>query len=411
MGKLRVQNFGPITQGLVGKEKFLDIKKVTLLIGNQATGKSSVAKLYSTFSWLEKALTRGILKENDIVLHNRFAKKHCAYQGLENYFKDHTVLEYIGNSYHFLYQNETTTLKKINADKRYLSPKIMYVPAERNFLSVVEHPQQLKFLPLPLYTFLDEFERSKMELKSSVQLPINNIKFEYQRQHKISYIKGTDFKLKLVEASSGIQSLLPVFLVSRNLAYSLIEKRDSNTKESNIEEQRKKDQKINALLNQTDLSDELRQELLEILLSNYKSLRLINIVEELEQNLFPESQRNLLNKLLEFNNLTKENELLITTHSPYLLNYLTLAIKGGEIKKTLLKKGLEQSDQLQKVVPINSCVFSEDVNIYQLTDNGEIKLLPTYEGLPSDENFLNNSLAETNELFDDLLELEEELDD
>jgi predicted ATPase len=287
----------------------------------------------------------------------------------------------------------------------------MYVPAERNFLSVIENPQQLKFLPAPLFTFLEEFERSKTELTEAIQLPINNIRFEYQRQHKISYIKGIDFKLKLAQASSGIQSLLPLFLVSKNLAYSILEKKESNIEEQSIEEKQNKRKAIESILTDKSLSDSLRNRYLEMLYSVYENGRLINIVEEMEQNLFPESQRNLLNKLLEFNNLTKENQLLITTHSPYLLNYLTIAIKGGEIKKTLLDKGLKHNDQLQKVVPINSCIFSEDVNVYQLTDEGEIKLLPTYEGLPSDENYLNNFLAETNELFDHLLELEEELDD
>ena len=36
--------------------------------------------------------------------------------------------------------------------------------------------------------------------------------------------------------------------------------------------------------------------------------------------------------------------------------------------------------------------------------------LNSYEGLPSDENFLNIQLGETNELFDQLLEIEEEFD-
>ena len=411
MGKLRVQNFGPITTGLVGKEKFLDIKKITLLIGNQATGKSSIAKLYSTFSWLEKSLMRGNLKDNDLILYNRFEKTHCAYQGLENYFKPNTFLEYIGNSYHFIYKNKKITLTKVNSNQNYLSPKVMYVPAERNFLSVIENPQQLKFLPAPLFTFLEEFERSKTELTEAIELPINNIRFEYQKQHKISYIKGADFKFKLAQASSGIQSLLPLFLVSKNLAYSLVDKKESNIQAESIEEKQQKRKAIERILNDESLSDRLRNRYLEMLYSVYENSRLINIVEEMEQNLFPESQRNLLNKLLEFNNLTEYNQLLITTHSPYLLNYLTLAIKGGEIKKMLLKKELKQSESLQKVVPINSCVFSEDVNVYQLTDKGEIKLLPTYQGLPSDENYLNNFLMETNRLFDNLLELEEELDD
>ena len=44
---------------------WIEIKKVTMFIGNQGSGKSTVAKLISTFSWMEKVLTRGDYKEKE----------------------------------------------------------------------------------------------------------------------------------------------------------------------------------------------------------------------------------------------------------------------------------------------------------------------------------------------------------
>ena len=45
--------------------------------------------------------------------------------------------------------------------------------------------------------------------------------------------------------------------------------------------------------------------------------------------------------------------------------------------------------------------------IYQLNEKeGSVELLDNYEGIPSDENFLNNEIGRTNELFADLLDLE-----
>ena len=51
--RLIINDFGPI--------KYIDlpIKRVNILIGDQGTGKSTVAKLISTFTWIEKALVRG----------------------------------------------------------------------------------------------------------------------------------------------------------------------------------------------------------------------------------------------------------------------------------------------------------------------------------------------------------------
>ena len=59
MPQLRIKNFGPIKNGFTENNGFMEISPVTVICGNQATGKSTIAKLYSTFTWLEKALQRG----------------------------------------------------------------------------------------------------------------------------------------------------------------------------------------------------------------------------------------------------------------------------------------------------------------------------------------------------------------
>jgi len=65
MSKIRIKNFGPIKEGFLEDDGFLDIKKVTIFIGNQGSGKSTVAKLISTMMWLEKALYRGSVEGFD----------------------------------------------------------------------------------------------------------------------------------------------------------------------------------------------------------------------------------------------------------------------------------------------------------------------------------------------------------
>ena len=134
----------------------------------------------------------------------------------------------------------------------------------------------------------------------------------------------------------------------------------------------------------------------------------INIVEEPEQNLYPASQRQILNSLLEFNNMSDGNKLIITTHSPYIINYLTLAIQAGYLNERVHSEELRK--KLDSIVPLNSTISTSDISIYQLDDkDGTISKLPTFEGIPSDKNLLNQSLAEGNVLFDQLLEIEQEL--
>ncbi|MBP5442038.1 MAG: hypothetical protein J6Y60_02250 [Treponema sp.] len=61
--KIRIKNCGPIASGFDSDDGFIDFGKYTLFIGDQGTGKSTVVKLISLFSWLEKALFRGDYEE------------------------------------------------------------------------------------------------------------------------------------------------------------------------------------------------------------------------------------------------------------------------------------------------------------------------------------------------------------
>ncbi len=403
MAKLKIKNFGPIQNGFDEDDGFITIKKITIFIGNQATGKSTVAKIYSTLTWMEKALFRGDVKESDITQYNRFKNKFCAYQGLKSYFSDNTYIEYIGDMYSILFSKETITINRLNHE--YLPPKIMYVPAERNFLSLVDNPEKLKQLPSPLYTFLEEFEKSKREDHGAINLPINNISFEYQKQNKISYIKGENYKIKLSEASSGIQSLLPVYLVSRFLAYSTNKEDDLSTKKFSVEEFNKLKKQIELILKNDRLLSDIKEASLELLSSQFKNSCFINIVEEMEQNLFPESQKHLFYSLLEFSNVSSGNILLLTTHSPYIINYLTLSIKAKKVLQNI-GEHTELQERINTVVPSTSCIDGADTVVYELDSEGNITRLSTYNDLPSDENYLNHFLEQSNTDFYQLLEIE-----
>ena len=412
MSKIRIRNFGPIKEGYQENDGWLDVKKVTVFIGSQGSGKSTVAKLISTMTWIEKALVRGDFKEKDLTVYNRFAK-HCSYQNIQSYFKENTRIEYKGKAYSILYELGNVLVSK-NKDNGYSFPKIMYVPSERNFVSSVKNVRNLKGLPSTLYTFSDEFIDAIEDIKGHIDLPINNAKFEYQKLNKLSWIIGEDYKIKLSEASSGFQSFVPLFIVTNYLSHSLEKETDSTVKEISIEEGKRIREEIEKIYSNPNLSEEVKKASLEYLSSRFKYSCFINIVEEPEQNLFPSSQRQIVNILLEFVNMNKGNELLMTTHSPYIINYLTLCIKAESIYKTLTDKKFKLSDpefsQTNEIVPMSSTVKANDLVIYEFDEgDGSIKKLGNYEGIPSDINYLNQSLAESNRLFDLLLEIEEEL--
>lgn len=412
MSELRVENFGPITTGYAPNGGFMDFRKVTVLIGNQGTGKSSVAKLYSTMSWLEKALFQGRVSDKEVTLYNRFVKQYCAYQNLKSYFRPETVVEYRGSAYHLSYQDEKLTVKRVAGPIAYPVPQIMYVPAERNFLSAVDEPDKLKGLPQPLLTFWEELRQAQLAAPANLPLAVGGVVFDYDKAKNTPRVSGKTaggvvFDLRLSEASSGLQSVVPLLLVLRYLAMQ--HERDNSRSALSSEERRKLDGRVLKILEDPHLTPEARALALNAYGTRFRTETLLSIVEEPEQNLFPTSQRAMLYQLLAYTNQTPGNELALTTHSPYVVNYLTLAIKAHEVQGLLAGSAQQEKlrHKLGEIVPANATIAVADVAVYELSDDGRITRLPMEDGLPSDDNELNEALGATNARFSDMLELEQ----
>jgi predicted ATPase len=410
MNKIKIKNFGPIKEGFLDDNGWMDIKKVTLFIGNQGSGKSVVAKLISTFSWIEKALTRGDYDKKYFERKNKLRNQYFGYHRLENYFpKDNIFLiDYRGESFNILFENGNVTIEDAN-NGSYSLPQIMYVPADRNFLANVRTPKALKQISPSLAELVTELVNAGQAMRIPMLLPINEgVYVEYNKQRDSYFIKNNEYKLDLTEASSGFQSLVPLLLISWYLSDS-VKKQSENSKELLTSEQRERFRKRFKEINDNqDLTEELKRIALSELGKEFTKTAFINIVEEPEQNLYPSSQRGMLNSLTSFNNINRGNKLVMTTHSPYLINYLTIAVKAHALKDRIKTSELEK--KLHAVIAQSSTIDKDDLAIYELNEkDGTIKKLEDYNGLPSDENFLNQQLAESNELFAKLLEIQQAL--
>ncbi|MEZ4852284.1 MAG: AAA family ATPase [Bacteroidia bacterium] len=417
MSKIRIKNFGPIRRGFSENEGWLDVKKVTIFIGNQGSGKSSVAKLISTFSWIEKALTRGDFDIKWFTKNSKFRKNYCSYHRIENYFldvngDDKAQIGYIGDSFSMNYNNGKLSIEESETGD-YQLPQIMYVPSERSFISTIKSPRLLKLSSDSLIEFLTEFDNAKLELKDSLRLPINNTNLDYDKLNDIINIQGNDYRVRLTEASSGFQSAVPLYLVSWFLANSIKNQRKSNLEPMSSDELSRFKKGVAEIWSNNNLTDDQKRVAISVLSSRFNKTAFINIVEEPEQNLFPSSQRDMLNSLLDFNNLNEDNKLIITTHSPYIITFLSIAIQAQYLKSLAKVKGKydeQVRSKINQIVPENSMIESKDVVIYQLDEtNGSIKKLDSFEGIPSDKNYLNEILKEGNLLFDGLLEIEQGL--
>jgi predicted ATPase len=411
MTRIRIKNFGPIIKGNQENDGWLDVKKVTVFIGNQGVGKSTVAKLIATFTWIEKALVRGDYDKTWFERKNKLKSQYLNYHRLENYFrsdgKDKTFIEYQGDAYTIRYADGQLQIDRA-PKKAYPLPQIMYVPAERNFIAYVKTPKELKLSSPSLKEFLTEFDNAKNDLKGSLKLPVNNAEVEYDKLNDTLNLRGESYKVRLTEASSGFQSLVPVYMVTNYLAKSIKKQSESGREGMSIRETQRFKEEVAAILTNYSLTIEQKRIALSVLSSKFNKNAFINIVEEPEQNLFPESQQKLLYSLLEFNNMNEGNKLVLTTHSPYLINYLTLAVKANALKNEA--KSESKLERINKIVPLKLTIKAEDLVIYELDgEDGSIRRLGSYNGLPSDENELNEKLGESNELFAQLLEIQQSL--
>ncbi|MDR3218498.1 MAG: AAA family ATPase [Dysgonamonadaceae bacterium] len=400
---INIRNFGPIKEGQI------DISKVTVFVGNQGSGKSTVAKLISTFAWIEKALVRGDYDKKWFERKgiNRLRSQFLPYHRIDAYLNPNTMIDYHGCAYSIKYQNDILTISEISKNT-YPLPQIMYVPAERNFLTYIKGAKELKLSSESLQEFNTEYYNAQQDMKGVLKLPINNTSIEYDKLNDTLNLKGENYKVKLTDASSGFQSFVPLYLVSHYLANSV--RQHSENKELMSSEEKMKFQKgVQEIWSNDILTDEQKRAALSVLSAKFNKTAFVNIVEEPEQNLFPTSQWKMLQSLLEFNNMNDGNKLILTTHSPYLINYLSVAIKVKKVLDSILEENKATLiPKITEILSLESCVDDKNVNIYELDDNGKIKILPDYNGIPSDNNFLNNILAETNDLFSSLQEIEEE---
>lgn len=409
MSRIKIKNFGPIKEGCQEYDGWIEIKKVTVFIGNQGSGKSTVAKLISIFMWLEKALVRGDM--NAPVSYQGFIEL-IEFHRLEDYLRVNTEIEYEGTTFRLKLTNNTNSSKKIIEATRLTTksiklPKIMYVPAERNFLSSIENINKVSDLIVgSLKNYSVEFRNAQLANKGkAIELPINKTKIVYDPKDDENYLEFDGKRLKLSHASSGFHSFVPLHWITKYLI-DFVKQSEKVLLELLSTDQTVRRKNELKELNSLGLDEKTLRASEKKINEKYVCKFFVNIVEEPEQNLFPTSQKQILFSLLGFNNMIKDNKLIMTTHSPYLLVYLTLCVEADRLKQKVNTDALKS--KLGEIVPLASTVDGNDLVVYQLNEPiGTIAKLKNYKGLPSDENELNNGLADANDEFSKLLDIED----
>lgn len=301
---LIIKNFGPITKAEI------EIKDINIFIGTTSSGKSTVAKLIAIFK------SGQLFYSHEPYI--QFKKLLVNYNIEFNITKDTYIKYSFKDQYCELKEYDLTTKVGVVGTGYSLNP--IYIPAERVFFSTLSQSVFSLMnsdiaIPKWLIDFGAKFEKARSTVKS-FKIDFLNATYEFR--------DGTDYidlpnstSIKLGQASSGIQSIIPLLLVVQN-----------NTKNSKEEDD-------------------------------------LFVIEEPELNLYPSTQKNLIEFIIGRINQSSD-KLIITTHSPYLLTSIDNLVQAGNVTDA----NPNTIPQVEKLVAKDLWLEYKDISCYYFDDGG-----------------------------------------
>ena len=374
MRHLTVKNLGPI------QEANLELEQINIIIGLQSSGKSCILKTACYCSWIEKRLELA-QGANGFDKGSTFLDLMTDYYSMAGYVHEDTYIEYETAHLKFSYDHSARSFKMQWKSGRwkYRRPKVSYVPADRNLVAAIPGWSSLS-LDKNMIEFMSNWDKARRFIKTEENFLNLGMSYRYDSMSNSDKIHlGNSRPLMLKEGSSGIQSLLPMYV---HLDYLTNGQYKDDNSQISYEQREERKQLIAAIhdklrkkgtpTNDSPIastetpahnfpeSDQTRQ--FQEIYQRYTKVDHSEIfLEEPEDNLFPPTQCQLVDWLLE--SIRKHNDILfIATHSPYILNQFIKANPSG-----LTVFFTHRIEDKQHIYSIRQLKESE---IHEIYDNG-----------------------------------------
>ena len=308
--KLVVRNFGPIC------DLDIIIRPLTLFIGTQGSGKSTIAKLLTICRelrwWYQVSDGRGFQNRlrNFGIIDYVQEDSYIQYTLTDDDTNHPNVVTYENGTFH------VETDGNRDGDVR----RFLYVPAERNLVSnMSEAIASMLVAEIPisklLLEYMSQFERASKEFPV-YEVPFFGVNYVKKDNRNMIELRGKEKLLPLNASSSGLQSAIPMLVI---IDYALTTK-------------------------------------------SFDSF----VIEEPEQNLFPENQREILNFIASRMSGEVNRQTILTTHSPYMLSCLNVLMLAHKLHGEESVRA-----EVEKIVPYQSTVNPNDVAVYSLDPDNE----------------------------------------
>lgn len=353
-----IKNFGPLKEVEID-----DIKPLTVFIGKSAGGKSIIMKVIVLMRYIYKMVNIRSYLKNAKITRSPFKLRFNSllHDGLKGMITAQTEIYYTveinGNKYTLKYTNRGLQSDINIPDKDLIFFKEAYVSGMRSLIpiwaskAVSVKGENLGFF---FHETFNDFNGATDVIKEQ-KLEYLNLKMKVRKSGNrpklftIESLQNDAVPIELRYASSGIQTSAPLVAIVHYFA----------------QEFSFKDAFQRSVLNYLYKQDLLTKFTLGI--NRNKLGKYVHIhIEEVELSLAPEDQRAFMSNLVEevFHKNKKDRKLglMVSTHSPYIVNHLNVLLRAG-----YFEKARENYPFLEK----------DDIAVYRVNEGKIISLMAT----------------------------------
>lgn len=353
-----IKNFGPLKEVEID-----DIKPLTVFIGKSAGGKSIIMKVIVLMRYIYKMVNIRSYLKNAKITRSPFKLRFNSllHDGLKGMITAQTEIYYTveinGNKYTLKYTNRGLQSDIKRPDKDLIFFKEAYVSGMRSLIpiwaskAVSVKGENLGFF---FHETFNDFNDATDVIKEQ-KLEYLNLKMKVRKSGNrpklftIESLQNDAVPIELRYASSGIQTSAPLVAIVHYFA----------------QEFSFKDAFQRSVLNYLYKQDLLTKFTLGI--NRNKLGKYVHIhIEEVELSLAPEDQRAFMSNLVEevFHKNKKDRKLglMVSTHSPYIVNHLNVLLRAG-----YFEKARENYPFLEK----------DDIAVYRVNEGKIISLMAT----------------------------------
>ena len=410
MQKIIINNFGSI------KYAEIEVKKILVLIGEQASGKSTIAKLIYFFKTIQEDLFSQIYrdKQNQSLDINSdilppIQQKFYNFFGPTNNLPDFEITFYYSfNENKFLkLSNDENKKMKISPIDTFINEKFTILASDikfrlrqeylninknRNIQPLIKEEEKIKYAQ-QLYDLLNDlFQNKQRDLlfivagrSATVAYPslFDNLKQNIPIDNYERSSKTLDEMLleKFIEKFVRVKDIFRKF---RNFEGLIESYSENNIKEKLYQVKNKIDKILKGEYRIDDLGEKIlfnketeeyiylsntssgQQESIRILqdifLNILDNTKVLRILEEPEAHLFPIAQKQLIELLTLMINQNDDNQLIITTHSPYVLTVFNNLLFANRV----VEKNPSTESEVAQIITQDSWLSAKDFSAYSL---------------------------------------------